>query len=292
MMTPDLLDKEMDTPISTGEEDVRQFLSEIRQFPRLSVQEERDLARRCAEGDEDAIRHMVNSNLRLVVSVAREYAGRGVPLLDLIQEGSIGLLVAARKFDYTLDFRFSTYATKWIRQGVTRCLMNHAGLIRVPVHTAERVRKVQSAKAALLAELGTEPTPEEIAARCGIPEGKVRQYLQLTSEVCSLDAPAGDGEEGTLRVLVVDHQAPLPQEELVRQELSEILNRLLSTLNERQQLTLRLHFGMEDGTCHSLEEISKMLGISKERVRQIERQAMDKLQKMGTSLGLEDFLDE
>ena len=292
MMTPDLLDKEMDTPISTGEEDVRQFLSEIRQFPRLSVQEERDLARRCAEGDEDAIRHMVNSNLRLVVSVAREYAGRGVPLLDLIQEGSIGLLVAARKFDYTLDFRFSTYATKWIRQGVTRCLMNHAGLIRVPVHTAERVRKVQSAKAALLAELGTEPTPEEIAARCGIPEGKVRQYLQLTPEVCSLDAPAGDGEEGTLRVLVEDIQAPQPQEELVRQELSEILNRLLSTLNERQQLTLRLHFGMEDGTCHSLEEISKILGISKERVRQIERQAMDKLQKMGTSLGLEDFLDE
>ena len=292
MMTPDLLDKEMDTPISTGEEDVRQFLSEIRQFPRLSVQEERDLARRCAEGDEDAIRHMVNSNLRLVVSVAREYAGRGVPLLDLIQEGSIGLLVAARKFDYTLDFRFSTYATKWIRQGVTRCLMNHAGLIRVPVHTAERVRKVQSAKAALLAELGTEPTPEEIAARCGIPEGKVRQYLQLIPEVCSLDAPAGDGEEGTLRVLVEDIQAPQPQEELVRQELSEILNRLLSTLNERQQLTLRLHFGMEDGTCHSLEEISKILGISKERVRQIERQAMDKLQKMGTSLGLEDFLDE
>ena len=292
MMTPDLLDKEMDTPISTGEEDVRQFLSEIRQFPRLSVQEERNLARRCAEGDEDAIRHMVNSNLRLVVSVAREYAGRGVPLLDLIQEGSIGLLVAARKFDYTLDFRFSTYATKWIRQGVTRCLMNHAGLIRVPVHTAERVRKVQSAKAALLAELGTEPTPEEIAARCGIPEGKVRQYLQLIPEVCSLDAPAGDGEEGTLRVLVEDIQAPQPQEELVRQELSEILNRLLSTLNERQQLTLRLHFGMEDGTCHSLEEISKILGISKERVRQIERQAMDKLQKMGTSLGLEDFLDE
>ena len=292
MMTPDLLDKEIDTPISTGEEDVRQFLSEIRQFPRLSVQEERDLARRCAEGDEDAIRHMVNSNLRLVVSVAREYAGRGVPLLDLIQEGSIGLLVAARKFDYTLDFRFSTYATKWIRQGVTRCLMNHAGLIRVPVHTAERVRKVQSAKAALLAENGAEPTAEEIAARCGIPEGKVRQYLQLLPEVCSLDAPAGDGEEGTLRVLVEDIQAPQPQEELVRQELSEILNRLLSTLNDRQQLTLRLHFGMEDGTCHSLEEISKMLGISKERVRQIEKQAMEKLQKMGTSLGLEDFLDE
>jgi RNA polymerase primary sigma factor len=168
MMTPDLLDKEMDTPISTGEEDVRQFLSEIRQFPRLSVQEERDLARRCAEGDEDAIRHMVNSNLRLVVSVAREYAGRGVPLLDLIQEGSIGLLVAARKFDYTKQCRFSTYATKWIRQGVTRCLMNHAGLIRVPAHTAERMRKVITAQSELHQQLGRDPSGEEIAAACGI----------------------------------------------------------------------------------------------------------------------------
>ena len=150
----ELLEKETQTPVSAGEDDVRQFLREIREFPRLTVEEERSLARCCAAGDEDAIRQMVNSNLRLVVSIAREYAGRGVALLDLIQEGSIGLLVAARKFDYTLEYRFSTYATKWIRQGVTRCLLNHAGLIRVPLHTAERMRKIDVTRSVLRQETG------------------------------------------------------------------------------------------------------------------------------------------
>ena len=289
-MTPDLLDKEIVSG-SAGEDDVSRFLQEIRRYPRLTPEEERELARRCAEGDEDAIRRMVNSNLRLVVSVAREYAGRGVPLLDLIQEGSIGLLVAARKFDYTLDFRFSTYATKWIRQGVTRCLMNHAGLIRVPVHTAERMRKVETAKAMLIQETGEMPTVEQIAQRCGIPEGKVRQLLQMIPEICSLDTPTGDGDEGSLLVLLEDVHAPQPQEELVRRELVEIMNRLLSMLSERQQEILRLRFGMEDGNCYSLEEIRVRLGISKERVRQIEKQAMEKLQKLGAGLGLEDFLE-
>ena len=291
-MTPALLDKEIDTPISTGEDDVRQFLSEIRQYPRLTPEEERDLARRCAAGDEDAIRQMVNSNLRLVVSVAREYAGRGVPLLDLIQEGSIGLLAAARKFDYTLDYRFSTYATKWIRQGVTRCLMNHAQLIRVPVHTAERIRKVEAARAALLQETGEAPTVAQIAGRTGIPEPKVRQLLQLAPETCSLDSPTGEDEDGSLRLLLEDVQAPQPQEELVRRELEQTMDKLMGALTDRQRQVLRLHFGMEDGTCYSLEEIGGRLGVSKERVRQIEKQAMDKLQKMGTSLGLEDFLNE
>ena len=146
------LEAQPDVPVSAGEDDVRQYLQEIRRYPRLTPEEERELARQCAEGDEEAIRKMVNSNLRLVVSIAREYAGRGVPLLDLIQEGSIGLLVAAKKFDYTLDYRFSTYATKWIRQGVTRCLLNHNGMIRVPLHTAERLRKIFAAKAALIQE--------------------------------------------------------------------------------------------------------------------------------------------
>ena len=200
----ELLDREEQTPISSGEEDARQFLSEIRRYPLLSAEEERELARRCADGDEDAIRQMVNSNLRLVVSVAREYAGRGVPLMDLIQEGSIGLLAAARKFDYTLDYRFSTYATKWIRQGVTRCLMNHGCLIRVPMHTAERMRKVNQVRNALRQETGEEPTSREIARKTGIPEAKVEELLQLTPEICSLDVPTGDGEEGTLGMLVED----------------------------------------------------------------------------------------
>lgn len=292
-MMPELLDKEeMNAPVSAGEDDVRQYLREIRSYPRLTPQEELELARRCAQGDESAIRQMVNANLRLVVSVAREYAGRGVPLLDLIQEGSIGLLVAARKFDYTLDFRFSTYATKWIRQGVTRCLANHAGLIRVPQHTAQRIRRVESGRTALTQQLGQAPTPEQIAQYCDIPADKVRQLLELSPEVCSIDAPTGDGEDSSLRVLLEDIHAPQPQEELVRQELSQTMEYLLGALNDRQRQILRLRFGMEDGNCHSLEEIRLQLGISKERVRQIEKQAMEKLRTMGADVGLEDFLND
>lgn len=277
--------------VSTGDEDMRQYLQEIRRFPLLTAEEERTLAMACKQGDADAIRQMVNSNLRLVVSVAREYAGRGVPLLDLIQEGSIGLLVAAKKFDYTMENRFSTYATKWIRQGVTRCLMNHAQLIRIPVHTAERMRKVLFAKSTLLQETGREPSQEEIAEYCGMPVDKVCQLLQLSPETCSLDAPAGEAEDATLGVLLEDVFSPQPQQELVREELNRTMDELLSMLTERQRMVLRLHFGMEDGVCYSLEQISIRFGVSKERVRQIERQAMDRLQKLGAGLGLEDFLE-
>ena len=273
-----------------AEDDVSQYLSMIRRYPRLTPQEEQELAKRCADGDEDAIRTMVCANLRLVISVAREYAGRGVPLLDLVQEGSIGLLVAARKFDYTLDFRFSTYATKWIRQGISRYLLNHAGLIRVPAHTAEKIRIVLQAQKTLHQELAQPPTAAQIGERCGISEKKVLEYLRLIPEVCSLDAPAGEEEDSTLQMLLEDIHAPQPQEELVRRELKATVDSLLGMLNERQQQILRLHYGMEDGICHSLDEIGKKLGISKERARQIEHQAMDKLQKLGASLGLEDFL--
>ena len=270
-------------------EDMSQFLQDIRQFPRLTPEEERQLAMGCAAGDRDAIRQMVNSNLGLVVSVAREYAGRGVPLLDLIQEGSIGLLAAAEKFDYTLDYRFSTYATKWIRQGVTRCLSDDS-LIRVPAHTAQQIRKVSAAKAELSKELGGEPSLEDLAKRCDITPERAGQLLRLKPETCSLDAPVGEAED-TLGILLPDVQSPQPHEELIREELNRVMDSMLSMLTERQSLVLRLHFGMEDGVCHSLEEIGKMLDISKERARQIEHQAMDKLQKLGASMGLEDFLE-
>ena len=286
-MTSALLEKEN----HTADGELNQYLREIREFPRLTPEEERELARRCAAGDQDAVRRMVTSNLRLVVSVAREYAGRGVPLLDLIQEGSIGLLAAAKKFDYTLEYRFSTYATKWIRQGISRYLTDHTELIRVPAHTAERIRKVLTAQSALIQELGQAPTAEQLSEACGMPAEKVLKLLALSPEICSLDAPVGSGEEGTLRTLLEDQQSRQPQEEVVRQELKNTMDALLGMLNERQRLLLRLRFGMEDGICHSLEDIGNQLGISKERARQIERQAMDKLQRLGEDLGLEEFLE-
>ena len=278
------------TPVSAGEDDVRQFLSEIRQYPLLTAEEEKSLAKRCADGDNDAIRQMVNANLRLVVSVAKEYAGRGVPLLDLIQEGSIGLLMAAQRFDHTLDFRFSTYATKWIRQGVTRYLLNHANLIRVPAHTAEKIRKIAQVRSKLWQENGKEPSKEELAEACDLTVDKLYQLMRLHPEICSLDAPLGD-DEGTMGSLLSDVHTPQPYENLVREELNHTMAILLQMLEQRQREVLQLHFGMTDGICYSLEEIGDKLGISKERARQIERQAIEKLQKMGASMGLEDFLE-
>jgi len=275
-------------PDFTTEEDMRQFMEEIRRFPLLTAEQERELAQKSAQGDEDAIRQLVNANLRLVVAIARRYYNGAVPLLDLIQEGSIGLLAAARKFDYTKDVRFSTYATKWIRQGVIRCTIDHGNPIRVPAHTAALIRRVTEAQAQLRQELEQEPEIAQIAARSQLPEEKVIQLLQLQPKTCSLDAPFGEEENV---ITVEDLQAPQPQETLVREELNRTMDRLLSMLNDRQRQILRLRFGMADGTCHSLDQIGNLLGISKERVRQVEKQAMDKLKKLGADMGLEDFLE-
>lgn len=274
---------------AAGDENLQQYLREIGRYPRLSQEEELELAQKCAEGDPEAIKAMVNANLRLVVSVAKEYAGRGVPLLDLVQEGSIGLLAAAKKFDYTLEYRFSTYATKWIRQGVSRCILDHMGLIRIPQYTAERMRKLLKARNELSKQTAQQPTAQQLAQTTGIPEEKVEQLLQLLPEIYSLDASVG--EDASLGVLVEDVLAPQPYEEIVRRELKNTLDVLLGMLTQRQQQILRLHYGMEDGVCHSLEKISQRLNLSKERVRQIEHQAMDKLRILGMDFGLEDFLE-
>ena len=283
-----LAEKERQTPVTVGEDDVSGYLQEIRRYPRLNPEQERDIAKRCAQGDEEAIRTMVNSNLRLVVSIAKEYEGRGIPLLDLVQEGSIGLLTAAKKFDYTLNYRFSTYATDWIRQGIRRYIENQSGMIRVPRHTAERIRKLQKAHM-LLQQNGEEATAANIAKYSGIPEEKVAQYLALIPEVCSLDTPVGEDE--TLQQMVENAQAPQPQEELVRRELKQTMNSLLGALPEREQQVLRLRFGLDDGISYSFEKVGAMLGVSKERARQLQNQAMDRMQKLGENLGLEDFLD-
>ncbi len=284
-MTQGLLDKNLPQT-----DDVGRYLREIRSFPRLKPEEERALAMACKAGDEEAVRKMVSANLRLVVSVAKEYADRGVPLLDLFQEGSIGLLIAAKNFDYTLEFRFSTYATKWIRQRIVRYINYHAGLIRVPEHTAERVRKLLFVRGELFQQLQRMPTLEELAEAGDVSRERAEELLGYVPEVCSLDAPLGAEEENTLAIILEDNQTPQPYESLVRQELKETIEELLEKLEPRQSQILRLRFGMDDGVCYSLEDVRKMLGISKERVRQIEQQAIKKLSKMSTGLGLEDFL--
>lgn len=275
--------------LSDGQDELHWYLQQIRSYPLLSAQQERNLAMACATGDKTAIRTMVNCNLRLVVSIAKEYANRSVPLMDLIQEGSIGLLSAAKKFDYTKNTRFSTYASPWIRQGIHNCILANSGVIRVARHTMEKMKKILAAIASMEQE-GLEPEREELSLRTGIPVAKIAELLELIPKVGSLDAPAGDLENDSLQTMLPDTQTPQPHEELVRQELSHTMEMLLSALSPRQKQVLRLHFGMEDDVCHSLAEIGNILGVSKERARQLEQQALTKLRELGADLDLEDFL--
>ena len=285
-----VLDPEKST-CDLSENSVHQYMQEIRQVPRLTPEQELQLAKACADGDSEAIRQMVSANLQLVVSIAREYAGRGVPLLDLVQEGSIGLIYAARKFDYTRQLRFSTYATKWIRQGVARCVMDHNGLIRIPHYTAEKMNKVLRAKMELTQAEGHTPEINQIAERCEMEPEKVTELLGLYPQVYSLDTPVGSDGEDELQVLIENLHSPQPQEELVRRELKNTLETLLSMLNDRQQEVLRLRYGLADGECWSTQKIAEKMGVCRERIRQVEQGAIRKLKKMGADFGLEDFLE-
>ena len=277
-----------DIPAAASEENLDLFLREVRAYPLLTELEELELARRCAQGDEDAVRAMVSANLRLVVAIAKRYDNGSVPLLDLIQEGAIGLLTAARKFDFTRQVRFSTYAAQWIRQGVMRYLVNNCDPIRVPAHTADLIRRVTAIQEEFIQQHRQEPELSQIAERMGLPEEKVRQLLQMQRKTFSLEQQGWEEENETG---VEDLEAPQPLEALVREELVHTMDRLLSMLEPRQMQILRLHFGMDGGKGHSLEEIGAMLGISKERARQIEKQAMQRLKELGADMGLEDFLE-
>ena len=277
-------------PVSAGEDDLRQYLQDVGKYPMLSQEEEYALAKRCAEGDADAIRLMTVSNLRLVVKMAREYSGRGVPLMDLIQEGSLGLFHAAKKFDYTKQCRFSTYATKWIRQSIDRCVLEHSSLIHIPRQKMEKIRKILAIRAALKQELEEEPTIAQIAQRAEETQEAVTAYMDMLPQIDSLNAPVGEGEDGSLQILIENLQAPQPHEEMVRRELKRAIDAALQSLNERQQRVLRLRFGLEDGINHSFASVGEKLNVSKERARQLEQQALDLLLKNSAGQGLEDFL--
>ena len=269
------------------EDDIRGFQAEIRQFPRLSSEEVRQLAQACFRGDEDAIRTMVQSHLWLVVLLARKFANKGIPLLDLIQEGSISLLKAARKYDYTQGIAFSTYAAQWIRQGMDRYVLDHADMIRIPLHTNEKVRKVNAVRLALENETGQRPDLSAIAMRCAMEEKEVQELLELSYQVSSLDAPV---DEDTSLLQLLENEQASPQEKLIQQELRRTLESLLSMLTEKQRMVLGLHYGLYDGVCLSFEQIGKRLGISKEGARQVETRAIESLKRLGADSGLEEFL--
>ena len=273
------------------EDPVRMYLKEIGKVPLLSAEEEIDLAKRMAEGDESAKKRLAEANLRLVVSIAKKYVGRGMPFLDLIQEGNMGLMKAVDKFDYSKGYKFSTYATWWIRQAITRAIADQARTIRIPVHMVETINKLIRVSRQLLQELGREPTPEEIAAQLDMPVERVREILKISQEPVSLETPIGEEEDSHLGDFIQDDNVPVPAEAAAQTLLKEQLDEVLDTLTEREQKVLRLRFGMNDGRARTLEEVGKEFDVTRERIRQIEAKALRKLRHPSRSRKLRDYLD-
>ena len=273
------------------EDPVRMYLKEIGKVPLLSAEEEIDLARRMSEGDESAKKRLAEANLRLVVSIAKRYVGRGMLFLDLIQEGNLGLIKAVEKFDYQKGFKFSTYATWWIRQAITRAIADQARTIRIPVHMVETINKLIRVSRQLLQELGREPLPEEIAKELDMPVDRVREILKISQEPVSLETPIGEEEDSHLGDFIQDDNVPVPAEAAAATLLKEQLNEVLDTLTDREQKVLRLRFGMNDGRARTLEEVGKEFDVTRERIRQIEAKALRKLRHPSSSRKLRDYLD-
>ena len=270
---------------------VRMYLKEIGKVPLLSAEREIELAKRMEEGDEDAKKELAEANLRLVVSIAKRYVGRGMLFLDLIQEGNLGLIKAVEKFDYHKGYKFSTYATWWIRQAITRAIADQARTIRIPVHMVETINKLIRVSRQLLQELGREPLPEEIAKELDMPVERVREILKISQEPVSLETPIGEEEDSHLGDFIQDDNVPVPAEAAAQTLLKEQLDEVLDTLTEREQKVLRLRFGMNDGRARTLEEVGKEFDVTRERIRQIEAKALRKLRHPSRSRKLRDYLD-
>jgi RNA polymerase primary sigma factor len=273
------------------EDPVRMYLKEIGKVPLLSAEEEIELAKRMEKGDEDAKKKLAEANLRLVVSIAKRYVGRGMLFLDLIQEGNLGLIKAVEKFDYRKGYKFSTYATWWIRQAITRAIADQARTIRIPVHMVETINKLIRVSRQLLQELGREPLPEEIAAEMNMPVDRVREILKISQEPVSLETPIGEEEDSHLGDFIQDDNVPVPADAAAFTLLKEQLVEVLGTLTDREQKVLRLRFGLDDGRARTLEEVGKEFNVTRERIRQIEAKALRKLRHPSRSRKLKDYLD-
>lgn len=273
------------------EDPVRMYLKEIGKVPLLTADEEVELAKRMEEGDSEAKKRLAEANLRLVVSIAKRYVGRGMLFLDLIQEGNLGLIKAVEKFDYCKGFKFSTYATWWIRQAITRAIADQARTIRIPVHMVETINKLIRVQRQLLQELGREPYPEEIAKEMQLPVERVREIQKISQEPVSLETPIGEEEDSHLGDFIQDDNVPVPAEAAAFTFLREQLSEVLDTLTEREQKVLRLRFGLDDGRARTLEEVGKEFDVTRERIRQIEAKALRKLRHPSRSRKLKDYLD-